>query len=217
MRDFDLDEIRYQVALYSTAIVPTDDIFIDNRFEQHKTEFGHYESYYRLFYRLAEYLKPNLTVELGTWQATAAAHFASGWPNGTVITIDHHSDPGDDKNKELALEAQKQYNNLIYLQGWTWDRVDVVRNFGTRIDILFIDSWHQYEYAMKDWNLYSPLLANPALVICDDILKGDGPAIGGMDRFWNELPGRSAGSRTEKFLDETLRNGIPMGFLKWLK
>jgi predicted O-methyltransferase YrrM len=209
VRDFSLDEIKRIVSPEGFEI-PTGDKFIDQRYEQHNTKFGHYEPYYRLFYDLTKYLEPDLTVELGTWQATASAHFASGWPNGAVITIDHHSDPGDEKNKELTLEAVNQYDNLIYLQGWTWDRINIVRNFGQPIDILFIDSWHQYEYAMKDWNLYSPLLADNALVICDDILKGDGPTIGGMDRFWNELPG-------EKFLDETLRNGIPMGFLKWTK
>lgn len=80
-------------------------------------------------------------------------------------------------------------------------------NFGADIDILFIDSWHQYEYAVRDWNDYSPLLSSPALVICDDIIGGYGAVIAGMLDFWHELPG-------EKFLENRVHVGYPMGFVK---
>ncbi len=123
------------------------------------------------------------------------------------------------------LEAEAQYSNLHYIQGWTnshlakrelgkhslGDAPDAfprVINYYEEIDIIFIDSWHQYDEAMSDWNVYSILLSSPSLVICDDIIGGDGPAIGGMLDFWNELPG-------EKFLNDTLHPGYPMGFLKY--
>ena len=197
--------------------------------------------YYRLFYRLAEYLQPGVVVELGGWQGTAAAHFAAGRGGKTmVITIDHHTDPGDQLNKAKMLEAEFRYDNLYYIQGWTNGEL-AIRESGKHalgdapnallelgrflvagmiskarhketggIDILFIDSWHQYAEAMMDWEIYQPLLSSPALVICDDILPGDGPAIGGMERFWNELPG-------EKFLSEVPHPGHPMGFLRYEK
>ena len=105
------------------------------------------------------------------------------------------------------LEASGQYNNLIYLKGWTWDVIDYVRSFEKPIEILFVDSWHQYEYAMRDWNLYRPLLARPALVICDDITTDRGPVIDRMDEFWEKLPG-------QKFLTTALhRANIPMGVM----
>jgi hypothetical protein len=108
------------------------------------------------------------------------------------------------------LEVAQHYVNMFYFQGWTWDKVPEVRALGKKIDILFIDSWHQYEYAMRDWNDYKPLLNIPALVICDDIMGGDGPVIAGMLDFWNEI---SAGY--EAFLDATGHPGVPQGFLKW--
>jgi len=79
---------------------------------------------------------------------------------------------------------------------------------GRKIDLLFIDSWHRYDQAMKDWNAYKPLLNEGALVICDDILEGTkGSGIEDMVKFWDEMEG-------EKFLNSNLHSGYPMGFLK---
>lgn len=207
MKEFTLKQIQ-EISERSLNAPPTGDNFIDDRYSQHVEKFGHPMSYYRLLYNLAKELEPELTVELGAWQATGAAHFAAGYAGGRVITIDHHGDPGDDLNKLKAEEAQAHYPNLVYLQGWTWDMVEIVQSFNDGIDILFIDSWHQYEYVRKDWDLYTPLMNKPSLIICDDILGGDGPVIAGMKRFWDELPG-------EKFLDGAIHAGFPMGFLKW--
>lgn len=206
MKDFTMAEIQRLIESYPRNRAIGDE-FIDNRYELHNTKFGHYYYYYRLFYHLVKFLQPALTVELGAWQGTAAAHFAAGYPGGWVITIDHHGDPGDDENKRLTEAAADQYDYLVYLQGWTWDMKPTVENYG-KIDILFIDSWHNYEKAMQDWNDYKPLLASPALVIADDIMGGYGAVISGMLDFWNELPG-------EKFLEPaTLHPGVPMGFIK---
>ena len=208
MKDFTLDAVISLVKSFPE--VPTGDDFIDKRYDLHKEKFGSYLRYYRLFYHLAKWLEPDLIVELGGWQGTAAAHFAAGYPEGMVITIDHLSDPGDDLNKIKMLEATNQYPNLFYLQGWTWDMRQSVEILGmTNIDILFIDSWHDYEHAMRDWNDYSSLLASPSLVICDDIIGGYGAVISGMLDFWNDLPG-------EKWLEPaTLNPGYPMGFMRY--
>jgi predicted O-methyltransferase YrrM len=184
---------------------PTGDSFLDNRYSPEP------RLYYRFFYHLAKLLQPGFIVELGGWQGTAAAHFAAGHPKATVITIDHHGDPGDEVHREKMIEASGQYKNLIYLRGWTWDVVDYVRSFEKGIDLLFIDSWHDYEHAMKDWQAYSPLLSSPALVICDDITGDRGPVIDRMDLFWEELPG-------QKYLDVgRLHPNFPMGLLRYQK
>ncbi|MGH7274877.1 MAG: class I SAM-dependent methyltransferase, partial [Nitrospiria bacterium] len=94
------------------------------------------------------------------------------------------------------------------LQGWTWNLAESVRSFGL-IDVLFIDSWHDYEHAMRDWDAYRPLLSTTALVICDDITTDRGPVIDRMDQFWNELLG-------QKFLSKKVHEQYPMGFLKWI-
>lgn len=203
MKSFTLAEIQ---RLINSIVIdqPTGDSFLDTRYQAGPRR------YYRLFYHLAKRLQPALVVELGGWQGTAAAHFAAGNPGGIVVTIDHHSDPGDDVHQAKMLEASGQYKNLIYLKGWTWDMVDYVRDFKQGISGLFIDSWHDYEHAKKDWELFSPLLSDPALVICDDITTDRGPVIDRMDEFWEELPG-------QKFLATGLHDAssknIPMGFL----
>ncbi len=234
MKDFTLDYIKQLIHDPSTYD-PAGHDFLDNRYQDHIAQGGNH-LYYRLFYHLARFLQPNFTVELGGWQGTAAAHLASGWPLGTVITIDHHTDLGDEANRERMLEAETKCNNLQYIQGWTNDilaerekgnhtlgdapsALSRIENtvFSKRfpdkmdagIDILFIDSWHKYEEAMLDWKAYKPLLASPSLVICDDMMIGyDAPAISGMGKFWDKLP-------KPKFLDATAHPGYPMGFLKY--
>ena len=206
MNDFNLNDIQ---ALISEQPDPTGDKFLDTRYVESLPTLGHVQPYYRLFFQIAQLLKPGLVVELGGWQGTGAAHFASGGA-GTVATIDHHTDPGDDIHRKRMLAAAQRYSNMFYFQGWTWDKVNEVKALGKRIDILFIDSWHVYDYAMRDWNDYSPMLASPALVICDDIMGDNGATIVGMQRFWQE---RS--QERESFLSEVPHAGVPMGFIKW--
>ena len=227
MIDFTLDDIKQIISL-SLELGSTGDNFIDSRYEHHRIKFGHHWPYYRTFYLLAAHLKPSLIVELGGWQGTAAAHFASGNHNSIVITIDHHTDPGDEHNQALMLAASERYPNLQYIQGWTTETLansqrgkhalgdapnayPIIAQLDTFIDMLFIDSWHRYDEAMDDWNTYSQLLASPSLVICDDIQGGgdEHSPIAGMLDFWNDLPG-------EKFLENRIHPGAQMGFIKYV-
>ena len=184
------------------------------------------EPYYSFFYKLSNYLKPKVVVELGGWRGDSAAHFARG-TEGTVITIDHHTDPDDDKNTKAMIEVVENCPNVYFIKGWTVGKVaeeqrgkhalgDAGSAFpevkkildGRKIDLLFIDSWHRYDYAKIDWEAYSPLLSDEALVICDDIVGGssENDPISGMRDFWDELPG-------EKELIDNLHVGYPMGLL----
>lgn len=199
-----LDDVRELAQ--GCAFGPTGDPFLDTRWDAHVARFGHGVPYWRFFHQLCQAWRPGLAVELGAWQATCAAHMASGGAM-TVATIDHHSDPGDDANERLSKEAAQRYANLFYFKGWTWDRVEDVRALGKPIDLLFIDSWHQYDYAMRDWETYRPLLADGALVACDDLLASDHATIAGMTRFWSEISeGRPA------FMSVRVHPGFPVGF-----
>ncbi len=201
----------------------TQDTLLDSRYENRFKLYGQYWPYYRLFYRLSQVLNPKLVVELGGYQGTAAAHFASANEETAVITIDHHTDDGDADNQVKMFEVVNKYKNLWYIQGWTTKKladeqkgkhhygdvqsaypkvIDIMDEIGAKIDILFIDSWHHYDKAMNDWSVYSPLLASPALVICDDIQEDSA----GMLDFWNDLPG-------DGFLARNIHPGTNMGFL----
>lgn len=197
---------------------PTGDAWLDTRYEEQIENSRHTQPYYRLFYLIAQELKPQVVVELGGWQGTAAAHFAAGAPEAMVISIDHHSDPGDDFNRMKMMDIVRRYG-VDYVQGWTtpgyveeyhkgaegWPQVQELLG-KQKIDILFIDSWHEGRYFKKDWEYYSPLLALPSLIICDDIFDAD--HFVDMVKTWESLPG-------EKFLDDKVHWGIPMGFLKY--
>lgn len=188
MRDFTLDEIKALVP-EARKFLPTGDAWLDGRFQWEAQSSNQPKPYYKMFWLLAQALQPEFVVELGAWRGIGAAHFAAGGA-GLVATIDHHSDPGDEENKRWVLETVDRYPNLRYLQGWTWDVgvVDQVAELG-QPDLVFIDGWHVYEYALPDWLIYSRLLADRALVICDDLADIGGTPIQGMEQFWEELPG----------------------------
>lgn len=205
MKNFKLDDIK---TLIEEALKEPDtgDPWLDARYYEHIPIIGHTNPYYRLFWLIAKTLKPDLTVELGSWRGDGSAHFAVGNPAGECIAIDIHKD-SDYAGLAKLKEAAEHLPNLTFVQAWSWDAIEQVRALDRKIDLLFIDSWHDYDHAKQDWDLYSPLLADTALVICDDITTAFN--FDGMLRFWEELPG-------EKFLDDRVHRGaIPMGFLKF--
>lgn len=210
MRDFTLLEIK-DLVNKSLREEPTGNDWLDSRYQEQVHWVGHTQPYYRAFYLIAQALKPALTVELGSWQATAAAHFACGNPHGQVITIDCHK---DDKNaQKRAIEAAQNCANLTYVNAWTIE-VNEFAHLGIPvfnpaslprpIDILFIDARHEWQYASREKETYFPLLADTALVICDD-LADQGGSFPGMNRFWDEMD-------YEKFAVTSIHLGIPMGF-----
>jgi len=212
MINFILEEIK-QLCILSLKEEPTGNDWLDSRYNEQIHFVGHTQPYYRTFYLIAQALKPGLTVELGSWQGTAAAHFAVGNPGGHVVTIDIHREDKDAQQR--TLEVAQHLQNVTYLNAWTipgfasdWNTVNQVKACGKPIDILFIDAWHEYQYASKERDLYFPLLADVALVICDDI-NDQGGAMPGMGRFWDEM------ESYENFVDTDIHKGVPMGFLKY--
>ncbi len=196
--------------------------YLDDFFELHDTQ----RDYYRFYYELVKKYKFKNIVELGTCRGMSAAYFAAGNSSSKVITVDHCTDPGDDNNKQLIFEAVKQYPNIKFCEGWTCDQLyeeeknlhsikgqnafpKVIKELnGAKIDLLFIDSWHNDTQAFKDWDAYKPYLKDGALVICDDISQGSpgGGIYNMLEGFWDKLD-------YDKHLDDTLMS-YPIGFLK---
>jgi len=176
---------------------------------------AHTNPYYKLFYLIAQEFKPRFSVELGTYRGVAAGHLAAGNPDGLVYTIDWHRDPGDKKHQVFAVGMDAHYDNVRYLNGCSWDMVTVQRvadvAVKTPIDILFIDAWHWYEHAIKEWNLYHILLSEEALVICDDISDNPGSTVE-MERFWREVS-----NGYESFVNSTLHQAARMGFFRYVR
>lgn len=220
MKDFTIKQIK---TLCLGNKLPLDIPFIDERMEEYREKYNGNHQYYAVLHAITKALEPAVVLEIGTWEGTSAACFAAGFPDAEVFTIDHHSDPGDEKNYQRTQEAMVKYPNIRYFQGCSTERVhaekpgtrwvypNIVEALaGRKIDILFIDGWHRGDMARADWDTYSPLLGNHSLVICDDICGGDDPTISGMLKFWEALPG-------EKHLDGWIHPGYPMGFLKYVE
>lgn len=193
----------------------TGDAWLDARFMDDMGIIGHTNPYYRMFWLIAKEFKPKFSVELGTYRAVAAGHLAVGSPEGVVYTIDIHNDAADKVHQRAAIAMDEHYPNLSYLNGWTWDD-HIVKRVADRaavtpIELLFIDAWHWYEHAIREWHLYSPMLADEALVICDDI--SDNPtSTKEMARFWDEVR-----SGYENFRTTGLHSWIPMGFFRFVR
>ena len=205
MNNFTLSDIR-KLADESLLELPTGNPWLDSRYDEQVAIIGHTNPYYRLFYRIAETLKPEFVVELGSWRAIAASHFALGNPDATVITIDIHRE--DKLAQQLCIEAANYIPNLTYINAWSWDAIDIVKMIDKPLDCLFVDAWHDGKYVRREWELYSPLLSDSALVICDDITAAYN--FEGMIDFWDELP-------YEKFLNNDIHPGVPMGFLHFTR
>ncbi len=217
MRDFTIAEIK---SICDAANLPLGIPFIDNRMDEYAIKYNGNYPYYAAFRDLTKALKPGVVLEIGSWEGTSAAAFAAGCAETQVITIDHHSDPGDHVNQAKTLEAREAYPNITYLQGCSTAKVHALKagtDFvlpwveeilsGRKIDILFVDGWHGQPFAQADYDTYKPFLAPGGLIICDDIYGGDCDTIFGMMDFWNDLPG-------EKYLSTNLHGGYPMGLIK---
>jgi len=191
----------------SVLLEETGDSYLDLEYKWYTDLVGHTNPYYHLFYLIAKKFKPQFSVELGSYRALASAHLAVGNPGGEVVTIDIHKDNGQEVDKAKTIETANRYPNLEYINGWTWDDwvVEKIKSYGKTIDFLYIDAWHRQDYCTKEWDLYSPLLSETSLVVCDDVYNSAG-LFEGMEEWFDSLPGK-------KFLTGTPHTGVPMGFI----
>jgi len=201
MNNFTLGEIKLLIDI-ALQEKPTGNTWLDARYNEQIGIVGHTQPYYRLFYLIAQTLKPRLTVELGCWRGDSSAHFAVGNPDGQVVCVDIHKD-NDVAGLASLNAAVAHLPNMHFYQKWISDAVEDVRQYGP-IECIFFDGWHDFAHVNDDWNNYRPLLADKALCIFDDITTGYN--FEGMLGFWDSLPG-------EKFLDSRVHPGIPMGFM----
>ena len=217
MRDYTMEDIK---AICQKASLPLGIEFIDGRMDVYREHYAGAYPYYAALRDITAALQPETVLEVGTWQGTSAACLAAGCPSAAVITIDHHSDPGDADNEDLTMDACNRYRNIAYLKGCSTEMVtkekpgtrcvfpDVVKFLdGKPLDILYIDGWHRADMAKADYDTYYPLLSKNALIICDDIYGASCETLTNMMDFWKSLPG-------EKYLDPVIHSVYSMGFIR---
>lgn len=58
---------------------------------------------------------------------------------------------------------------------------------GDPVDFLLIDGDHSYDGALRDWEMYSPLVRPGGLIAFHDIVPGPAKLVGGVPELWSEL------------------------------
>ncbi len=137
-------------------------------------------AYCRFLNGLVRYLQPKNVLELGTGEGWSALHMFLALPeDGRLTTINLPNPPCPDAVGE-ALDVISDCR-LTRVLGDTrsQESVDMVPD---DVDLLFIDSTHDYATISQEWALYSPKLVDGAIVCVDDLSHND------MMRFWDALP-----------------------------
>ena len=129
--------------------------------------------YNRFLYSWVEKTVPGLIVETGTDRGRSGAHMAMGDSRSKVISVD--IDP--------VCSAQLAALKLPNVEALTGDAVDASHRFPFHtIDMLFLDSLHEYDHMARELAAYLPKAKPGALVFVDDIHLNEG-----MERLWREV------------------------------
>lgn len=155
-------------------------------------------NYYRFCTALARYTQPRSVVELGVDQGDCCGHWAFGCPSATVVGVDIHKDW--EEPSLITQQTANQFPNFKYVRDWTWNAVPTVAKLAAPIDILFIDSWHEPDYLIRDWNDYHKLLHPGSIVLVDDL------ALEGIEGVFKQFPGEKL--ICEQWMDLGLRLGV---------
>ena len=136
----------------------------------------------RYFAKLVRRLRPRFVVELGTGRGRTAAQIAAALHEFSFFATVNWPNPpsGDEVGAELA-----PWNCSNRIQQVLGDTREQAWRFPNEvIDLLYIDSTHEYNCIVAEWILYKSKLADGAVVVVDDIrfLGSD------MERFWGPLP-----------------------------
>lgn len=162
--------------LHSLAIqAMKDDVYPDARFPP--------SPYYRFLRRLAEAVKPDVSVELGVCGGGSSLHLALGHPEGYVLGIDIREEYPDN-----IRYVQQTCKNFYFYKGDSIEAACMLELVaGVRqVDILFIDTVHTYDRTMMEFYAWQEYLVPESYVVLDDLFRE------GMVRAWDELPGSKA-------------------------
>jgi len=204
----EMESLLWDIAAQSKE--PLGNPWLDGLTEQVKDHVVTRHNYYRFLYHLMRIHRPMVAVELGVEFGLASAHMcvAAAEYGGTVVGIDIHT-----HGIPNALSQSPSYN-YWYFTVASVEAISTMRRVckhtGHPIGLVFQDSSHHYEESKREFELYSQLLGENAIWVCDDITpafhdpKVDPPGKG-MVQYFEELPG-------EKYLfPDVLHKGNTIG------
>lgn len=133
---------------------------------------------------LVRLLRPETVVEIGVASGGTLWAFGSVCaPSATIVYID--PSPNASCDEIAACLLRSGYRPVRVPQSSQRAIATVTSALGGRkIDLLHIDGDHSYEGCMRDWELYSPLVASGGVVLLHD---ADNPACAGAVKAWREI------------------------------
>lgn len=151
--------------------------------------------YYRFLKILAQNLQPRLSVELGVCGGGGSFHLAIGWPQGKTVGVDVSFDHPENVAAIIGLCPNFEF--------WLGDSIAsaeaIYKAFGP-VDLLFIDTVHEYVHAWAELDAWKPFLSEQAVICLDDLLRPEMLAT----NFWESLP-------EPKFREDRLHDGAESG------
>lgn len=169
---------------------------------QHPTELA-------VLLAILEGADPERIIEIGTWSGGLTWALSQLSEVRTVVTVDRKPQPGFD----LVLKSLSRV--IVPVQGdstdpYTRDKVTVGLG-GQLADVLVIDGGHDYHTAVRDWQIYTPLLHDDGLAVIHDTQGYPGVVPFDVPKVWDKI------RRLHRTLELVAQPGGPGGTgIAWL-
>lgn len=176
-----------------------------------------------LFLNFLKKKRLKTVVEIGT--ARGGTFFALcqiATPDAMVVSIDLPGGPFGGgyelKDQKVFKSYGKENQNLHFIRKDSHlesTKSELMKLLaGEKIDLLLIDGDHSYMGAMKDWELYSPLVKENGLIALHDILFHPKVPECQVDRVWSEIKDEY---KHEEFIDRNDDSWGGIGVLYYKK
>lgn len=123
----------------------------------------------RVLFRVLDGRKIDTVIEIGTWRGYSAELWHKAFEPSILITMDH-GNPNSFGGPVVEVPGATYIWNI---ESGSAEAVASVKNLlaqkSRMIDFLFIDGGHELPTVIKDWQLYSPLVAPGGVVVFHDV------------------------------------------------
>lgn len=138
---------------------------------------------------------------------------------GSIMSISKGLYDDDIKTSQLVTidiirknnKGFKKYPHIRRIHGDALNKKTIektIESFDKEIDLLYIDSLHEYEHTKKNIDVYAKRL-NPRYIVLDDIRQCND-----MRKLWKELE-KEFGNHAFDASDITIRKGAGFGIIRW--
>ena len=163
---------------------------------------------------------PRVIVEIGTAKGGTLFLFCQhAADDATIISLDlpfGRNGGGYPKWKEKLYAKFAKPGQTLHLMranshlDETRTRIEALLK-GRKIDVLMIDADHSYEGVKRDYDLYSPLLAEDGFIAMHDVIPNRFDPEIEVHRFWDEL---KATEKTEELVHDYGQGNLGIGIVR---